>query len=149
MHMSAAALAVLAMIITPILAQTTRTPPPKPTLSTQQPGPTPTGGALPASCTTRPVATWYKTSGCEVNCNPTLNCIADFALVLPCGCTLATAIPTTTTICPTRTPCVQCQTGWGLITVTDPSCSKPTGNVAPRVLPAMETPVAVKWMREM
>ncbi|SPQ27406.1 977c37c1-1276-4ba3-a131-d19713aef281 [Thermothielavioides terrestris] len=46
---------------------------------------------------------------------------ADY-VVLPCGCSRAAVSPTTVTICPTRSPCYQCTTGWGIATITDSNC---------------------------
>ncbi|AEO71609.1 uncharacterized protein THITE_2021175, partial [Thermothielavioides terrestris NRRL 8126] len=77
---------------------------------------------LPASCTYRPTATWYATSGCAIPCATSPFCIADDYVVLPCGCSRAAVSPTTVTICPTRSPCYQCTTGWGIATITDSNC---------------------------
>ncbi|KAK3901365.1 hypothetical protein C8A05DRAFT_16445 [Staphylotrichum tortipilum] len=81
-----------------------------------------TSTGLPASCTYRPTATWYATTGCDIACPTQPLCIADSFVVLPCGCTRAAVSPTTITICPTRSPCYQCSTGWGIGTITDSKC---------------------------
>ncbi|PHH69743.1 hypothetical protein CDD82_7544 [Ophiocordyceps australis] len=55
--------------------------------------------------------------GCNVQCQT--GCIADAALVLPCGCTTAESTVTDTVkICPTP-PCVSCTTGFGIVTTDD------------------------------
>ncbi|KAK4119978.1 hypothetical protein N657DRAFT_649551 [Parathielavia appendiculata] len=77
---------------------------------------------LPASCTYRPTATWFATTGCDIPCPTSPLCIADHFVVLPCGCSSAAVSPTTVTICPTRSPCYQCSTGWGIATITDSKC---------------------------
>ncbi|KAK4040567.1 hypothetical protein C8A01DRAFT_46122 [Parachaetomium inaequale] len=87
--------------------------------------PTPTGPpTLPASCTYRPQATSYQTTGCDFTCPPqSAWCIADAYVVLPCGCDRAAVSPTTVTRCPTASAnCFQCSTGWGIATITDSNC---------------------------
>ncbi|KAK4242173.1 hypothetical protein C8A03DRAFT_11614 [Achaetomium macrosporum] len=81
---------------------------------------------LPASCTYRPTATWYATSGCDIPCPTSPLCIADNFVVVPCGCTRAAVSPTTITICPTKAPCNQCMTGWGIATITESNCPPTT-----------------------
>ncbi|KAL2259475.1 hypothetical protein VTK26DRAFT_6844 [Humicola hyalothermophila] len=122
----------------------TRTPPTIPTRPSTLSTPTdsPTLSPLPESCTYRPTATWFATSGCDLSCSMEIDCVADFAVVLPCGCDRAAVSPTTTTICPTRTPCYQCVTGWGIATVTDPRCESSGAATA-----AAAGPVAVRWLR--
>lgn len=75
--------------------------------------------------------------GCDIECSQEYPCYADgmflllscwdrltncscaAAIILPCGCTTATYITTLTkTACATRTPCIKCDTNWGLFTVT-------------------------------
>ncbi|KAL2144668.1 hypothetical protein VTI28DRAFT_8696 [Corynascus sepedonium] len=83
-----------------------------------------TTDTLPASCTYRPTATTYQTSGCDFSC-PTSSvwCIVDAYVVLPCGCDRAAVSPTTVTRCPTTSAnCLQCSTGWGIATITDSDC---------------------------
>ncbi|KAK0706644.1 hypothetical protein B0T26DRAFT_628451, partial [Lasiosphaeria miniovina] len=77
---------------------------------------------LPSSCTTRPTQTYYSSSGCDINCPNQINCYADFAVTVPCGCKSVAVRPLTTTICATRSPCFQCHTGWGIATLFE-SCS--------------------------
>ncbi|KAK4101338.1 hypothetical protein N658DRAFT_496214 [Parathielavia hyrcaniae] len=77
---------------------------------------------LPASCTYRPTATHFATSGCDIPCPTEPLCIADMIVVLPCGCDSAVVSPTTVTVCPTQSPCFRCSTGWGIATTTDSNC---------------------------
>ncbi|KAB5535356.1 hypothetical protein GE09DRAFT_358823 [Coniochaeta sp. 2T2.1] len=99
---------------------------PKPTTTTKTPHTTsPT--TLPASCTYKPTQTDWATTGCEIPCHPTGYCFADYALTLRCGCTRMQVQPTTTTICPTQTSCVQCATGWGIAIITESPCPALTG----------------------
>ncbi|KAK0741652.1 hypothetical protein B0T21DRAFT_282824, partial [Apiosordaria backusii] len=44
-------------------------------------------------------------------------------VIIPCGCTRASVVPTTTTICATASPCVQCKTGWGIYVTTQSNCA--------------------------
>ncbi|KAK4154145.1 hypothetical protein C8A00DRAFT_14715 [Chaetomidium leptoderma] len=90
--------------------------------STTKPSTTTTSTGLPASCTYRPTATWFATTGCDIPCPSSPLCIADNYVVLPCGCERAAVSPTTVTICPTRAPCMQCSTGFGIATITDSNC---------------------------
>ncbi|KAL2179946.1 uncharacterized protein P884DRAFT_275532 [Thermothelomyces heterothallicus CBS 202.75] len=88
---------------------------------------------LPASCTYRPTATSYLTTGCEFACPTTTSvwCISDAYVVLPCGCDRAAVSPTTVTRCPTASVhCPQCSTGWGIATITDPNCPSSTTETA-------------------
>jgi hypothetical protein len=65
--------------------------------------------------------------GCAFDCDAAL-CIADAALFLPCGCTRATKIITKTeTACPTYSPCINCSTGWGIITINEPCSTSSPG----------------------
>ncbi|KAK3315239.1 hypothetical protein B0H66DRAFT_337560 [Apodospora peruviana] len=87
------------------------------------PHPTSTPTTLMAdSCTTRPTQTYYSTSGCAIDCPATINCTADEGLIIPCGCTSVAVRPVTTTICASRTPCLQCTTGWGLVVRSETDC---------------------------
>lgn len=47
-------------------------------------------------------------------------------VTLDCGCTSMAVQPTTVTVCPTATVCRQCQTGWGIVTVTPTTCPAQT-----------------------
>ncbi|KAK3946227.1 hypothetical protein QBC46DRAFT_402596 [Diplogelasinospora grovesii] len=99
---------------------------------------------MPESCTTRPTQTFYSTSGCDIACTDTAWCIMDCkppdpltrpytqlmvnndmkdAVTLSCGCTSVAVRPTTTTICPTKSNCQQCTTGWGIATIMQTGCS--------------------------
>ncbi|KAK4450952.1 hypothetical protein QBC34DRAFT_459338 [Podospora aff. communis PSN243] len=86
-------------------------PPPPTTLTT-------TTTTLPASCTTTPTQTFYSSSGCSLSCS-TGFCITDAAVTISCGCSRVAISPTTITVCPTKTPCYQCYTGWGTFFVTE------------------------------
>ncbi|KAK4180002.1 hypothetical protein QBC36DRAFT_321235 [Triangularia setosa] len=118
--------ATLILAITIFAAHQVLSQPPTRTLPTLPVWPTPTpdpGGPLPASCTYSPTATWYKTSGCAVNCVTSIRCNADFPIIVPCGCTRASVAPTTTTICPPASGCHQCTTKWGLYVTTQSNCT--------------------------
>ncbi|KAL1871564.1 hypothetical protein VTK73DRAFT_2028 [Phialemonium thermophilum] len=78
----------------------------------------PSTSSLPDSCTFRPTQTIWATSGCAITCNHEF-CIYDAFVTLPCGCPSVRVQPTTTTLCPTQTGCIQCTTGWGIATVTE------------------------------
>ncbi|KAK4144130.1 uncharacterized protein C8A04DRAFT_11844 [Dichotomopilus funicola] len=95
-----------------------------PASSSTPPATTTTSGGLPSSCTYRPQATTYTNEGCAFTCPPqSAWCIADAYVVLPCGCDRAAVAPTTISRCPTASyNCLQCSTGWGIATVTDPNC---------------------------
>ncbi|KAK0622640.1 hypothetical protein B0T14DRAFT_514190 [Immersiella caudata] len=86
--------------------------PPQTTLTTT------TTTTLPASCTTTPTQTFYSSSGCALSCS-TGFCVTDAAVTIPCGCSKVAISPTTITVCPTKTPCYQCYTGWGTFFVTE------------------------------
>ncbi|KAG6368550.1 hypothetical protein INS49_002763 [Diaporthe citri] len=77
-------------------------------------------------CTFRPTATVTATTGCPTTCTPTGLCFSDAAVTLECGCTSMAVQPTTVTVCPTATVCRQCQTGWGIVTVTPTTCPAET-----------------------
>ncbi|KAL2116997.1 hypothetical protein VTJ04DRAFT_9165 [Mycothermus thermophilus] len=79
----------------------------------------------PDNCVFRPEATWYKPTGCDIECTSTVPCIADAAVTVPCGCSSVQVKPTTTTLCPTHTSqCeTQCQTGWGIATFYETGCT--------------------------
>ncbi|KAK3368757.1 hypothetical protein B0H63DRAFT_515285 [Podospora didyma] len=89
--------------------------------------PTPTITSLDASCTTTPTQTFYSTSGCALTCS-TGFCVIDAAVTVPCGCSSLEIRTATITICPTRTPCYQCYTGWGTFreTATCPPTTSPS-----------------------
>ncbi|KAK4187507.1 hypothetical protein QBC35DRAFT_356484, partial [Podospora australis] len=71
---------------------------------------------LDKSCTFTGTQTWYSTSGCDLTCSKGF-CIMDAAVTRSCGCPSIEITTTTITICPTRTPCYQCTTGWGTFSV--------------------------------
>ncbi|KAL2160275.1 hypothetical protein VTH06DRAFT_1448 [Thermothelomyces fergusii] len=81
---------------------------------------------LPDSCTFRPTATKYQSTGCEFACPTTTSsvwCIADAIVTKPCGCDRVVVSPTTVTQCPTVSAhCRQCSTAWGIFTVTESNC---------------------------
>ncbi|KAH8761212.1 hypothetical protein F5883DRAFT_130122 [Diaporthe sp. PMI_573] len=82
---------------------------------------------LPSSCTMKPTQTITATTGCPTPCATWANnCWDDRAVELECGCPSMTVQPVTETVCPTVTSCMQCTTGWGLITVTPTNCPTPT-----------------------
>ncbi|KAK4201946.1 hypothetical protein QBC40DRAFT_48386 [Triangularia verruculosa] len=68
--------------------------------------------SLPDSCTFTGTQTFYSSSGCGLACS-TGFCISDAAVTRSCGCSKIEIHTVTTTVCPTRTPCYQCYTGWG------------------------------------
>ncbi|KAK4667903.1 uncharacterized protein QC764_0110940 [Podospora pseudoanserina] len=68
--------------------------------------------SLPDSCTFTGTQTFYSSSGCDLTCS-TGFCIIDAAATRSCGCSRVEIETVTTTVCPTRTPCYQCYTGWG------------------------------------
>ncbi|KAK1768184.1 hypothetical protein QBC33DRAFT_47041 [Phialemonium atrogriseum] len=80
---------------------------------------------LPESCTFEPTQTIWLTEGCDITCATDNWCIADAAVTLPCGCRSVKVQPATTTICPTSAGCIQCTTGWGIVTITE-SCPTAT-----------------------
>ncbi|POS69341.1 hypothetical protein DHEL01_v212263 [Diaporthe helianthi] len=88
---------------------------------------------LPAYCTFRPTATVTATTGCPTTCTNAGMCIADAAVTLECGCPSMAVSPTTTTVCPTETVCRNCQTGWGIVTITPTGCPE---TVTPVPLPS-------------
>ncbi|KAH8771002.1 hypothetical protein F5883DRAFT_713543 [Diaporthe sp. PMI_573] len=89
---------------------------------------------LPAYCTFRPTATVTADTGCPTSCTNSGLCFADAAVTLECGCPSMAVSPTTTTVCPTATgSCRNCQTGWGIITITPDDCA----NVTPVPLPTV------------
>ncbi|KAJ4397767.1 hypothetical protein N0V93_002004 [Gnomoniopsis smithogilvyi] len=81
-----------------------------------------TNASLPDSCTYRPTATSTATTGCPTSCDTIAYGAADAAVVIPCGCTTAVVEPTTTTVCPTTTACVQFNTGWGIAAIPETGC---------------------------
>ncbi|KHE86537.1 hypothetical protein GE21DRAFT_1203872 [Neurospora crassa] len=81
--------------------------------TTTTPSPT-----LAPSCTFTGTQTQWATSGCDLPCNTSIFCIWDAAVTQPCGCSSVPVVTTTVTLCPTRTPCQQCTTGWGIFTYT-------------------------------
>ncbi|KAK0738745.1 hypothetical protein B0T18DRAFT_376660 [Schizothecium vesticola] len=91
------------------------------TATTITPPPSPITTGLPASCTVEVTATSYSTSGCALKC-ATNFCISDAAVVKSCGCSRVEIQTRTTSMCPTKTPCWQCHTGWGTFFITE-SCS--------------------------
>ncbi|KAI9149961.1 hypothetical protein HJFPF1_09708 [Paramyrothecium foliicola] len=65
--------------------------------------------------------------GCDYDCSSEFWCIADAAVELPCGCTRATRLVTETeTACATNSDCFECQTGWGIATITEECTATPT-----------------------
>ncbi|KAH9894549.1 hypothetical protein F4778DRAFT_783982 [Xylariomycetidae sp. FL2044] len=96
--------------ISPVLAQTTLDPPLVDTTDT---------------CVFTGTSKVYPASGCPFDCDPSGFCIEDRPITAPCGCTtvsLATATATQTGACATTSPCYNCQTGWGVVTVTESPC---------------------------
>ncbi|KAK3681593.1 hypothetical protein B0T22DRAFT_472516 [Podospora appendiculata] len=85
----------------------------------------PAVSSLPDSCTFRPTQTFYSSSGCSLTCN-TGFCVVDAPVTVSCGCSRAPVEPTTVTVCPTKTPCYQCYTGWGTFLYTQSCTSSPT-----------------------
>ncbi|KAM7206141.1 hypothetical protein V8F20_002923, partial [Naviculisporaceae sp. PSN 640] len=77
---------------------------------------------LPASCTFTGTQTYYSVGGCNGMTCETGFCILDAAATKSCGCDKLVIVTKTTTICPTRTPCYQCTTGWGTFIYTQ-SCT--------------------------
>ncbi|KAK2598344.1 hypothetical protein N8I77_011764 [Diaporthe amygdali] len=77
---------------------------------------------LAESCTFRPTATVTATTGCPTTCSNVGICFADYPVTLACGCARMAVQPTTETVCPTATACTQCQTGWGITTITPTTC---------------------------
>ncbi|EGZ71272.1 hypothetical protein NEUTE2DRAFT_166343 [Neurospora tetrasperma FGSC 2509] len=73
------------------------------------------------SCTFTGTQTQWATSGCDLPCDTSIFCIWDAAVTQSCGCSSVPVVTTTVTLCPTRTPCQQCTTGWGIFTYTQ-SC---------------------------
>ncbi|KAK4662638.1 hypothetical protein QC763_605330 [Podospora pseudopauciseta] len=141
MYLVTLILAALTLLAHQTLAQKpTRTLPTLPTWPTPTPDP---GGPLPASCTYRPTATWYKTSGCAVTCATSIRCNADFPVIVPCGCTRASVAPTTTSICPTASDCQQCTTSWGIYVTTQSNCASNA-----RVTGRAEANDAHRWKEE-
>ncbi|KAK0635102.1 hypothetical protein B0T17DRAFT_30801 [Bombardia bombarda] len=92
---------------------------------------TPTSLSLAASCTYRPTQTFLSSSGCAFSCTATAQCTMDAALTKPCGCTSVVVRPVTTTVCPTRSPCIQCTTGWGIAIVSESPCPATTATTLP------------------
>ncbi|KAK0666523.1 hypothetical protein QBC41DRAFT_348701 [Cercophora samala] len=68
--------------------------------------------SLPKSCTFTGTQTFYSSSGCGLTCSSGF-CVIDAAVTKSCGCSRIEIETVTTTVCPTRTPCYQCYTGWG------------------------------------
>ncbi|KAG7294247.1 hypothetical protein NEMBOFW57_004317 [Staphylotrichum longicolle] len=122
MMYSSLVLAGIAALIHPAMGSPACPAPSSKTTQTSTTTSSSTSTGLPASCTYRPTATWYATTGCAIACPTQPLCIADAFVVLPCGCSRAAVSPTTVTICPTRSPCYQCSTGYGIATITDSKC---------------------------
>ncbi|KAK4155751.1 hypothetical protein C8A00DRAFT_13238, partial [Chaetomidium leptoderma] len=84
--------------------------------------------SYPNSCTYRPTQTFYSPSGCAHTCD-TGFCVIDAPATISCGCPIVFIETQTVTMCPTKTPCQQCYTGWGTFLYTD-SCATATGTGA-------------------
>ncbi|KAK4215765.1 hypothetical protein QBC37DRAFT_117193 [Rhypophila decipiens] len=82
--------------------------------------------SLAASCTFTGTQTFYSSGGCNgLACETAGFCIIDAAATKSCGCDSLVIVTKTTTICPTKTPCYQCTTGWGTFIETQ-SCTSTT-----------------------
>ncbi|KAK4221337.1 hypothetical protein QBC38DRAFT_492253 [Podospora fimiseda] len=90
--------------------------------------------SLAKSCTFTGTQTIYSASGCALTCS-TAFCISDAAVTKSCNCPRVPVETVTTTICPTRTPCYQCTTGWGIFTETLSCTTTPTFTPSPRIWP--------------
>ena len=118
----------------------------------------PTATRSSVVCTTTETQVWYSTAGCPVNCPTGLDCFADgksvyrilaqtllvdqlanylvtlllAAVMLLCGCDRMQVKTMTTTVCATASPCIQCATGWGIVTISQ-KCSNSVATPTNRI----------------
>ncbi|KAK4108122.1 hypothetical protein N656DRAFT_848963 [Canariomyces notabilis] len=81
--------------------------------------------SYPDSCTYRPTQTYYASSGCAFSCSSQF-CIIDAPATISCGCPTVFIETQTVTVCPTKSPCWNCHTGWGTFLVTETCTSTAT-----------------------
>jgi hypothetical protein len=83
-----------------------------PSSTSTKPTSTKTGTACTPTVTVR--ENLQVRDGCAFECDSEPRCIGDGIIPLPCGCTSAASVFTSTIrACPTRSPCINCSIGFG------------------------------------